>query len=181
MVSIIQKEFTFMTAVHFNNRYMVNLYETNLIMSIETVNPIDQNVAMERLSYFFSNILEDCIFINQDDKDAIDKYTKAGMRVCTIPEDPYDQIIGLVLLNKCNAIMENKIVVKNMIFGSKLSNLIKFELSQELAESEFEGTNWWNLPTLCIQNKKNKKEKIVNLFDHKSNDWEELELTWEKK
>jgi hypothetical protein len=103
------------------------------------------------------------------------------MKVCTIPEEPYDQIIGLILMNKCNAIMENKIVMTDIVFGSKLSNLIKFELAAETAQAEFNGNHWWNLPTLCTETKKTKKDKIVNLHDHKSDDWAELELTWSKE
>jgi hypothetical protein len=77
--------------------------------------------------------------------------------------------------------MEERIIMTDIVFGSKLSNLIKFELSNETAEAEFSGNHWWNTPTMCVQIQKNKKDKIVNLFDHKSDDWAELELTWTGK
>jgi hypothetical protein len=182
MYAKIQKEFNFMAAVHFNGKYMVNFYEMNAVMAIISLEEEDQNTAIERVSYFIGHCLEDCIFVCDKEKDAIDKYTKAGMKVCTIPEEPYDQIVGLVILNKCNSIMEGRITMTDIVFGSKLSNMIKFELNDEVAEAQFDGTNWWNSPTMCIQNvKKTKKEKIVNLFDHKVDDWAELELTWTSK
>jgi hypothetical protein len=77
--------------------------------------------------------------------------------------------------------MEERIIMTDIVFGSKLSNLIKFELSNETAEAEFSGNHWWNTSTMCVQIQKNKKDKIVNLFDHKSDDWAELELTWTGK
>lgn len=169
-----------MAAVHFNGKYMVNFYEMGASMTINTLDAPDQNTAVERITHFIGTVIEDCIFVCDKEKDAIDKYTKAGMRVCAIPEEPYDQIVGLILMNKCNAIMENRIVMTDIVFGSKLSNLIRFELSNETAEAEFSGDQWWNLPTTCIVSKK-KKEKIVNLFDHKCDDWAELELTWKSK
>jgi hypothetical protein len=181
MSNKIQKEFTFMTAVHFNGKYMVNLYEMNAIMIIESLDSDNQNIAIERISHFIGSTIEDVIFICDKEKEAIEKYKNAGMKVCTIPEEPYDQIIGLILMNKCNAIMENKIVMTDIVFGSKLSNLIKFELTAETAQAEFNGNHWWNLPTLCTETKKTKKDKIVNLHDHKSDDWAELELTWSKE
>lgn len=170
-----------MTAVHFNGKYMVNLYEMSAMMNINSTDPNDQNIAVERITHFIGSTIEDCIFVCDKEKEAIENYKKAGIKVCTIPEEPFDQIIGLILINKCNAIMENKIVMTDAVFGSKLSNLIKFELSNETAEAEFGGNHWWNLPTLCTEVKKNKKDKIVNLFDHKSEDWAELELTWTGK
>jgi len=181
MSSKIQKEFTFMTAVHFNGKYMVNLYEMNAIMNINTLDSNDQNIAVERITHFIGSVIEDCIFVCDKEKEAIDKYTKAGIKVCTIPEEPYDQIVGLIIMNKCNAIMEDRIIMTDIVFGSKLSNLIKFELSNETAEAEFDGKHWWNIPSMCTQLSKNKKEKIVNLFDHKFEDWAELELTWTEK
>lgn len=171
-----------MSAVHFNGKYMVNFYEMNAIMEITSLDADDQNIAVERISYFIGHCLEDCIFVHEKEKDAIDKYTKAGMKVCTLPEEPYDQIVGLVLMNKCNAIMEGRITMTDIVFGSKLSNLIKFQLENEVAEAEFPGKQWYNQPTMCIQNtRRSKKEKIVNLFDHKTDDWAELELTWKSK
>lgn len=171
-----------MSAVHFNGKYMVNFYEMNAIMEITSLDADDQNIAVERISYFIGHCLEDCIFISDKEKDAIDKYSKAGMKICTLPEEPYDQIVGLVLMNKCNAIMEGRIVMTDIVFGSKLSNLIKFELEHEVAEAEFSGKQWYNQSTMCTQTtKRTKKDKIVNLFDHKADDWAELELTWKSK
>lgn len=177
MISRIQKDFTFQTAVHFNDKFMINLYEMNTIMSINSTDAREQNIAVERMTHFLNHVMEDCIFVCHKEKEAIENYTKAGLRVATIPEDPYDQIVGCIILNKCNAIMEGRIKVTDLIIGSKLSNLIKFELNDDTAELEFGGKHWWNEPNLNIEAKKTKKEKIVKLSDIQNN-WEELELTW---
>jgi len=181
MSSKIQKEYTFLTAIHFEGKFMVNLYEMNTVMSINTEDPREQNIAVERINHFLGLVIEDCIFVCEKEKEAIEKYSSAGMKVCTIPEEPYDQIIGLILLNKCNAIMENRLTMTDIVFGSKLSNLIKFELSSEAAELEFTGKKWYNDPSLMICDKKTKKDKIVNLFDHSTDTWADLELTWKAK
>lgn len=177
MTSKIIKDFTFLSAIHFEGKFMVNLYEMSAHMSINTTDAREQNIAVERTSHFLSNVLENCIFVCDKEKEAIAKYTEAGVQVCVIPEEPYDQIIGLILINKCNAIMEDRIVVTDIIFGSKLSNLIKFELTDEMAAEEFTGKFWYNNSSLCLENKKSKKDKIVKLFEQK-NDWADLELTW---
>ncbi len=171
----IEKDFTFLTAIHFEEQYMVNLYELKAKMEVCTEDALEQNIAIERMTYFLSSHIENIIFVKDTEKDAILNYTNAGMKVCVIPEEPYDQIVGMLLINKCNAIMEGRIVVTEMTFGSKLSNLIKFTISGEIAKLEYPEDVWYNKHTLAISDK-NKKEKIVTLFD--KNNWAELNLTW---
>ena len=179
--SRIQKNFTFQAAIHFNDKFFVNLYEMDAKMEIFTEDTREQNIAVERISHFLGSVIEDCLFVSINEKEAISKYSNAGIKVCTVPEDPYDQIIGMVLLNKCNAIMEGKIVMTDILFGSKLSNLIKFELNHEVAKVEYDGKHWYNDSTLCMMDKFSKKDKIVNLFDHKHDTWEDLDLTWKEQ
>ena len=177
--SKVQKSFTFLAAIHFEDQFMTNLYEMDAKFDIYTEDAREQNIAIERANYFLTASIENCLFISVDEKDMINKYNAAGIKVCTIPEDPYDQIIGMILLNKCNALMEGKIIMSEILFGSKLSNLIKFELNHEVAAAEFNGKHWYNDPTLVMSDKFSKKDKIVNLFDHKCDSWEDLGLTWE--
>ncbi len=161
----IAKDFTFLAAIHFENRFMVNLYEMNAKMEVQTEDGRQQNVAIERMNYFLSNYIEDCIFVHDVEKDAIEKYTAAGLKVCTIPQEPFDQIVGMILLNKCNAIMEGRIILTDIVFGSKLSNLIKFDIEYEIAKLEYPGKYWYNDSALNVKNK-GKKDKIISLFDH---------------
>lgn len=179
MSTRITKDFTFLSSLHFQDKYMVNLYEMNASMIIETFDQVEQNIAIERMNYFLSDVLEGCIFIQDTELEAMEKYSNAGLKIVSVPEEPYDQIIGLLLLNKCNAIMENRIHLSDIIFGSKLSNLIKFDLSSEMAINEYPEKKWYNDSSLNTHSKK-KKDKIVKLFDSK-NDWADLELTWPKK
>jgi len=180
MSTRIKKDFTFQAALHFEDRFIINLFELNIEMLVETDDEREQNIAVERLAYLLGGQIEDCIFVCEREKDAIAKYNAAGMKVCLLPEDPYDQIIGLVLLNKFNAVMEGRIVVTELEIGSKLSNLIKFIISSEEAEAEYPGKYWWNDSGCGFQSKSKKaKDKIVPLFSN--DDWAEFDLTWKEK
>lgn len=171
----IHKDFTFLAAIHFEKKFMLNLYELSAQMEVLTENVREQNIAIERMNYFLGTYIEDAIFIEDTEKEAIQNYNNAGIKTCVIPEEPYDQIIGMILVNKCNAIMENRIVINQIIFGSKLSNLIKFSIDGEVSKLEYPENNWYNKNTLTVT-EKGKKDKIVNLFD--KNTWAELGLTW---
>ena len=180
MLTRIQKEFTFQTAVHFEGSFMVNFYEMLALIDVETLDPKEQNVAIERMTFFLSQQIENVIFVNEKEVEAIKKYREAGIKVAEVPDEPYDQIVGLVLINKCNSIMEGRLYVNEIIFGSKLSNLIKFSISGESAEAEFPGKFWYNDNSPNVS-AKNKKDKIVKLFDDHQTSWKELELTWKAK
>lgn len=178
MSTKITKNFNFQSAIHFQEKFMINFFEMTARMTVETDDVEEQNTAIERMIYFIESRIEDCIFVHEEDTESADKYAKAGMKVCLLPEEPYDQIIGLCLVNKCNAIMEGRIIVEEIEIGSKLSNLIKFTISDEAAELEYPGKFWWNDISPSIQSKK-KKDKIVPLFGN--DNWAELELTWKAK
>jgi len=174
----IEKDFTFLTSIHFEDKFFVNLYEMKAYMQILTENDIEQNIAIERLNYFLGEYIDSAVLVKESEEDAISKYRAAGLKICTTPEEPFDQIVGMILINKCNAIMEGRIVMSDITFGSKLSNLIKFNIDHETAAAEFAGKYWYNKPTLSLHNK-TKKDKIVNLFEQ--NDWKDVGLTWKEK
>lgn len=173
----IEKEYAFQTAVHFENKFMINFYEITLLMEVNTDNHHEQNIAIERINYFIENFVDSSIFVNATQDKIISTYENAGIRVLTIPEDPYDQIIGLVLLLKLNAITEGRLLVTDCIIHSKLSSGIKFNIQYEQTES-FVGDNWYCDPTCATKQNKltSKKGKIVKLFDN--DDFTSTGLVW---
>lgn len=181
MIAKISKEFVFESAVHFENQFMINFYNMDLQMEIHTEDAREQNIAIERVNHFINSYIENCIFVHDEDVKAIKKYEDAGLRVLTVPKEPYDQILSLILMLKFNAIMENKIVVTDIVIHSKLSANIKFYTQIEETE-EFLGNNWWNDSTTIYKlnvPSKNKKDKIVKLFNN--DDWANIGLDWKEK
>lgn len=180
MPSHIMKDIAFFAGIHLENSYMINLYECDMSMVINTDNVREQRVAIERVTHFVSNYLTNCVMVSSTDKAAIEKYEAAGLRLCVLPEEPYDQLLGLVLLNKLNAIMEDKIVITDMTFGSKLSDYIKFHITQEEAETVYPEKAWYNDCSVAIkETPKKKKDKVVKLFE--PDEWEKFDLTWQEK
>lgn len=182
MTTRIEKDYYFQAAVRFEGKFYLNMFELTLSMLVETENIREQNIAIERLNYFFSNVLDNCIFVMHTDTEAIELYEKAGLRVCTTPEEPFDQIISMILILKLNAILEGKLFITDMLIGSKLSDGIKFSVVPEIAESIYKDSNWYNDSSTNIRHAvkiKNKKDKIVKLFE--IDDWIDIGLTWKEK
>jgi hypothetical protein len=143
------------------------------MMTVLTENQYEQNVAIERINFYCIENLEHCIFVDSKQKKAIDKYKKAGLKVIELPEEPYDQIISLILMLKFDAIMEGRVGVDEMIFGSKLTSNIKFHTLFEEAEAMYGGSNWWNQNTCAMLSKKDKVVKLSDVVD-----WKDVGLTW---
>ena len=111
----------------------------------------------------------------------IDNYAKAGMRVCTLPGDPYDQIVAAVLLRKINSITEGKMFVTEIKILSAICDDVAFYISAD-EDIDFWGNlkAWWNESNTNITDikKVNKKEKVVEL-KKEVQDWSNVGLLWE--
>lgn len=179
-MSNIVKEFSFFSGIYFEDTFYINLYECQMNLTVITDDVRQQKVALDRIGYIINDCVQNSIIISEEKNEIIEKYDNAGLRLCIVPEEPFDQIFGYVLLNKFNAIMEDRLEVNNMIFGSRLSDYIKFDLAKEEAETLFSGKAWYNKSDTNIRNLyKNKKEKIVKLHVQ-TNDWNEYGLGWEE-
>jgi len=177
MSARIEKDFTFLAGVYFEETYLMNLYNMTLYMDIITENESEQLTAIERIHYFLKNYIEHSCFVFDEHKQAVTNFEKAGMTVLTTPDEPYDQIVSIILLRKFNAICEGRIVVNEIRFSSKLSTDVRFHIEAEEAE-DFTETSWYNDPTLAIKDKtkKVKKDKIVKFDDLE--DWTKVGLVW---
>lgn len=182
MSTRIEKDYYFQAAVKFENKFLLNMYDIKLSMLVETESIREQTIAMERVDYFLHNIIENVIFVDHTDNKAIDLYEKAGIKVCTTPDEPFDQIIAIVLLLKLNAILENKLYITDLLMGSKLSDGVRFSVVPEIATSVFKEYSWYNESSINIKhfNKNLKtKDKILKLFDE--NNWDSLGLCWKER
>jgi hypothetical protein len=182
MSTKIQRDFAFQAGVHYENKLLMNIYSLTTIIYVEIDCPKEQLVAMERMKYFILDCLENSIFVNEKEKRAIDKYLDANIKVCTLPNEPYDQVVMQALLLKLNSITEGRFVVTELILSSKMSDGVKFFGDVEFVDNEFANNDgWWFNPNTSISNlnRVNKKEKIVKLHAQ-PNEWEQS-LLWDIK
>lgn len=179
----IERDFEFQAAVHFEDRFLMNTYTVSLSMLVSTDSIREQNVAMDRMTYFLGEYLESCVFVKSSEKKVIEKYVAAGLKVSTLPEEPYDQIINMLLLLKLNAITEKRLIITDIRLTSKLSDGVSFCYDNEDVYGPFEQMGWWHESGTSISDLhrvQNKKDKIVKLVNN-SNEWNECSLMWQEK
>lgn len=179
MSTRIEKDYIFEAGIHFEDSYIINVFEMTLAMDVITESMHEQNIAIERMDHFVYNSLQNCVFVSQSEKEAIEKYKNAGINVCVLSDEPYDQIIASLIMIKINTILENRLAVEDIVFGSKITGGIRFTINYEDLPKRLFKKNWWTSSNCKINDFDQKDDNIVTLFT--DDDWVSLELSWKSK
>lgn len=181
MTARVSRHFSFDAAMHCDNTFMINHYELKLYIDVMTENVREQNIALERIKFMFDSNLENSIFVNEANQEAMDKYRFAGLRICPLPEEPFDQIVAAVIMSKLNAITENKMFISEIIILSKVCDDVSFHISHN-EDMEFRQSVgvWYTDPTpcICLFPKKDTKNKKIVPLKKDSPGWNDLGLGW---
>jgi len=178
MSARVQRGFDLLACVHFENEFIVNQYEFDVTFNIDTESIEEQNIALERIKFYLEYCLQNSIFVPEDELDAIEKFSQIGLKVCTLPEQPYDQIIGIMLLHKMNSIAEGRLVATDISITSRMSDGVICFYSIEDNSGPFLLKGWWHDVAPTINSIKPKNKKVVKLSKAVL-DWEEFDLAWE--
>jgi len=182
MYARISRAFQFQSGIYFENSLLLNVYDLNLEMEVNSESIYEQNIALERIKYFVSHCLESCIFVNSSNKSVIDSYIKANLKVSTLPDEPYDQVVAAILLSKFNVITEKKLEITQIQIASKLSDDVIFYVdSNEIADFINVPNSWWlsnNTSIINLSKNSSKREKIVELKKEPT-DWNSLGLSYQ--
>lgn len=177
----IEKDFQFQAGLYFDKTLLLNTYSFTAFMEVSTDSIREQNIAMQRVEHFLFEKLEHSIFVKDSEKKVIDKLIDAGFAVGVLPEEPFDQIIALVLISKLNALTEGRLIVTSLTMSSRLSDGVRFTENRETANHVLGQNGWWKsgLPKLSLPEKhKTDGSKVVKM---QNNEWIDLGLSWKDK
>jgi hypothetical protein len=182
MTARINRSFDFQAGVHFSDDFFMNLYDVDIDFIVESESIREQNIALERIKYFLQESIENCIFVQDTETIAIEKYAEANMKVCVLPEEPYDQIIGIMLMVKLNAITEGRLSITDLSICSKMSDGVRCLHGYDENTGPFKLPGWWHDSNTKISNllSNSKSKKILKLVKPPV-DWEDVFLGWEEK
>jgi hypothetical protein len=171
---------TFPAAAWFDGELMMTNYTLSLRFITQTMDPEDQNIALERVKYFLLNKLHSTIFINQAEVERAEAFTDVGLNVTTLPEEPVDQVVGIMLFYKLNAIMEGRMRVHEIRFSSEAGDSIEYFHSENEHTDLFPSTGWWHEPTPRHSDvEPDSDEESENVVAINAEDqWRDQELSW---
>jgi hypothetical protein len=154
------------------NRYLVGLY-----MITNSSDAAVQNIAYERLKYFVYNEMNSTVFVSSEHQDQCRALIAAGLKITTLPAEPVDQLIGIMLYSKLNAVMEDHIIISEVEISSDLGENMVYLHSADESLGPYEGPGWWHEADLIhCELGLFDSEKIVAM--HRAGAWRELDLAW---
>jgi hypothetical protein len=173
----LQYTMPFTAGVYYRNEMRMNHYLLRVWMTTNTTDPANHNTAFERIKYFVYQELDSVIFINSDNIEQCQSFVDAGLKIATMPGDPVDQIVGIMLFYKLNAIMEDRIIIIETELSSDLGdNMVYLHSEQENVKLP-SIPDWWNSADL-VHHDNNLIESEKVLLMHQSAAWRELDLGW---
>lgn len=181
MTARINRSFDFQAGVYFNDSFYMNTYEVNIDFTVDSESIREQNIALQRIKYFLHECLEHSIFIQDTQLPAIEKFIEAKMKVCVLPEEPYDQIIGIMLMVKFNAITEGRLSITDLSICSKMSDGVSCLHSIEENTGPFKQSGWWSESNTRMSNllSSSSSKKILKLVKPLV-DWADIFMSWEE-
>lgn len=169
--------FGFIAGVFYEGMLRMNNYHVKLWMTTHSLDPDSHNVAFDRLKYFGEEILCHSVFVNEDDKESCQKLIEAGAKIMTLPEEPVDQVVGIMMFCKLNAIMERRIVIDEIEIASDLGGHMVYLHNAHENIGPLENAGWWHLADLSHNNVEvDRGTKIMNI--NRVIGWREVDLDW---
>ena len=137
----------------------------------------EQNIAFERVKYWLFDVMEHSVLVNQD-HDKIHALQATGQRVVTMPTDPIDPMIAMMLMSKFSAIAEGRMTFTEISVASEQGGHVQYLHSVNEDFMEFADSGWWQDSAPIWHTYRPKRgNKVVNLG--RIPEWSELDLAWD--
>ena len=166
----------FVAAVYYGGHVLMSDYNIRISMTTATVDNSANNIAFERIKYFIYHEIDSTVFIHRDEEAQCKKLTDAGISITTLPDQPVDQIIGMMLFCKLNAITEDKLIITQVEISSDAGENVVYLHDENESIGPFEESGWWHSSDLSHY-ELNLGDNIVDIGN--TNSWRDLELHWD--
>ena len=158
----------------YNETLEMNQYTIKLWMRTQTISEQEQNIAFQRMKHFIYYELDSTIFIDSVEQQKCVELSRAGLNVTPLPGLASDQLIGIMLFHKLNAIMEGRIAVVEVEISA--GDGVVYLHSDNETSTDIERPDWWDTADLTHSDIVNNTENIVNLKPVTT--WRDLDLAW---
>jgi hypothetical protein len=173
----LRQNFVLPAAVYSGDQLMITNYNINIEMVTASTNINDLDIASKRIDWFLYEELADAVFADQSDTERNTILAMLGMNMVTIPGPPVDQLIGIMLSCKLNAITEGRVDVVEIAVSSDRSNGMWFVHKYSQSVGPFEELGWW-YDHGVVHNDIAFDDKENNVVKVSVNPWIEYGLAW---
>lgn len=173
----LQYDLEFLAGIYYDDCLQINSYDVSMSLVTKSKDVASTNIAMDRVKAFVYGVLQSTVFINQNNMERAEFLQLAGCNVTTLPEEPVDQIIGMMLYYKLNAIMEERMVITNLDLSSKLGDGVWYQHDEEDSAGPFSQDGWWHKSNIQHDTIE-LEEQQDNVVKVTSTGWYEMDLDW---
>lgn len=171
----IQYPAEFLAAAYWDDTVLMNCYTVRCEMITGTDNAVEQNVALERLKWILFHAMQNSVFVDAREKAVIKRLEAAGLRTVPLPAPPVDQVVGMMLYSKLEAVMEGRISVTQLSLSSELGeNVIYYQNNME-SLGPVAQPGWWQNPEPVCSDARS-TAKVVSIEAGQT--WKSLDLHW---
>jgi len=168
-------DLNFSAAVAVDKIISPTAFTARLSLRVVTENPDYQNIAMQRILFFVREILDGSIFVNSNDSNFYQLRKMCDQRILDFPEDPHEQVVGMILFQKFAAITEGYFEINELQIGSGNFKGLTYTIDEfiTLTDGTLSPKNvWWNSNEMTYNTfAKDKKDALFT--------WDDVGLSWE--
>ena len=175
----LRKQIAWYSGLVYQDRFCVNHYNAEMTMLTVSRDHDQQNIAYDRLKFWIGSVLDDSILIHSENP-LLSMYEKTGARLIVLPEEPVDQILGIMLYLKLNSIMQNRIVITDIEICSTQGDQMSYTHSHGESLGPHLGQDgWWTdaRPTWTWNRSQDPNDKVVNL--DRTSECKDYGLDWD--
>lgn len=175
----LEKTFSFLASTYLDGTVLSNKYVLQVEFLTNTLDHWEQNTALDRLRHMLYNKFSNRLFIDEDNRRVADQFSSLNFKTVLMPGPPVDQLIGIMLFVKLNAVMEDRLIITQLKLASELGDDLFYLQDSEEDYGPFEDTGWWNESSDSIELHSNNIGNVVS-FSKPLNDWSSLGLDWQQ-
>jgi len=158
----------------------INAYTARIQMHTTAMDAAEHSVAYERMEHWFQRVMQDSVLISADDP-KLRAYSATGQRLLVFPEDPVDQLVGIMLCIKLNHITEGRLVITDVDLGSINGEEMTYRHNHTEAAGPMATSGWWqdSRPAWSVIGARSPSTKVVAMA--RSPEWHSVGLDWPSK
>jgi len=166
------------SGIVYKDYFYINTYTAKIYMHTTSMYDHDHDVAYGRMEYWFQEVMQDSVLLSTDSAN-VKAYAATGQRLLLFPDQPVDQLVGIMLCLKLNAITEGRMIITDVDLSSVHGADMRFHHNQSEAVGPLGTAGWWqdSRPVWSHATAHTRGSKVVSL--NRAADWNSLELDWQ--
>jgi hypothetical protein len=152
------------------NRYKIDLH---LVTATEDCDEI--NIAMDRIKAMVYYNFSHTVFVNSQHREDIAMMQDLGINITTLPEEPLDQVVGVMLYCKLSAVVERRMQILQLDIASELGDMVWYQHFSDDNLGPFADGGWWHHASTQHSDVIKDSSEIPSI---PAGSWSQYDLAW---